>query len=397
MGAPRLLVQALQSYGDDLEDRLTEVLATTLEVNDKFCRGLLREIGLEPDERSFSIQTQEGFGGQPRLVDLVIRGVDPSGRQSATVFVENKYNPARRSRAYWFSEDQTTRQFATLQEQPGTKRLIGIASEFDVRLLEGPTHAARYDPRADGCSKLVTWERIRELALETYGKGSGWLEAARRPGASVPQRFLLEFIRYLEMEGDHLGALDDEDVFVLAREARSRERIERVLDHAAEALSAQFDVEVAEEDFDSDRDAPNGGRRDWVSLPAPDGTWLADLLDGGISLMIADASYVDDRVVGVPTAYAGIAWNAGREASDVIKGSEWESQAAKVGLTLYWESTYCNVYAAKPLLEAVGKADTLADQAQTLAEWARQSVQLGLQLSKPPDTDRAGRKAKRKP
>jgi hypothetical protein len=84
-----LLVEAGGSYLPGSEDRLTEIMATTLQVHDGFCRFLLAGLGVE-DCHGYEVSTQQGFDRQSRLVDIVIYCFEDSGRTLATVFIENK-------------------------------------------------------------------------------------------------------------------------------------------------------------------------------------------------------------------------------------------------------------------------------------------------------------------
>ncbi|MGO9960911.1 MAG: hypothetical protein ACLP50_33870 [Solirubrobacteraceae bacterium] len=64
----RLLIEAMYSYGGDREDRLTEVLASVLNVHQDFCRLITRRAGLRCDVERFGVETQVGAPGQRRLV-----------------------------------------------------------------------------------------------------------------------------------------------------------------------------------------------------------------------------------------------------------------------------------------------------------------------------------------
>src|ERR1700739_3341305 len=64
--ARRLLIEAVYSYGGDREERLTEVLASVLEVHPDLCRLLTRRAGLRSDVERFGVETQVGAPGQRR-------------------------------------------------------------------------------------------------------------------------------------------------------------------------------------------------------------------------------------------------------------------------------------------------------------------------------------------
>jgi AcrR family transcriptional regulator len=179
MHEPRLLIEALYKYGGDREDRLTEVLASVLEVNHDLCRDLTARLGLGCQPTSFRVETQFGPPGQRRLVDLVLRGVDHDGKVLATVFIENKYNPMARLETCWFSEDQAMRQRRALQDESGEQLLGAIASKSDLDLLDGPPGARpRFDPRG-AYDEVISWEDVRELTLQVSAQPSPQRRADR--------------------------------------------------------------------------------------------------------------------------------------------------------------------------------------------------------------------------
>lgn len=180
--------------------------------------------------------------------------------------------------------------------------------------------------------------------------------------------------------------LDDDDLLVLSREAVVEERISRLLQYVAGLLVGEIKRPAYE--LDADSKAPNGARRIWVIIDPPNATWLANQLEGGMSVMITGAAYGEERAVGTPYVYAGVEWKAGREGRSAILGSTWEKSATKAALGIYWEDPYCSVYAGRPLRETIEMADTLADQAAALAEWAHRSILTVLRLRPPPDPDR---------
>lgn len=390
MKRPRLLIEALNSYGRDREDRLTEVLACALGVHAGFCQLLLAEVGVRGRAARFEIRAQEGFDGQRRLVDLVIRGLDARGRTVATVFAEHKYNPEKRFDAYWFTEEQWRRQRAALDGQIGETRLIGIASAFDLRRLDGPVELRppfdprlRYDP-------LLSWDQIKNIARRAGGP-EGWETDALRPDAPAAQRLLLECLTYLEMEGMPMGALEDDDVFVLARVATAKDRINRILSRAADELAVKYESALEDEDFSSDESSRNGAWRTWVAVDPPANTWLVDRTGANLSLMMTTARYEEeDPSVGTPHVYAGICWSAGRDGRQAIVASTWENTITRNEFKVRWEGTDCCVYGERPLTEFLA-GDTLVEQAKSLADWAQSQIAAALQLPAPPDPDLAPR------
>lgn len=393
MGDPQLLVRALASFVGDREDRLTEVVASVLDGSGEFSRKLMGAFGVEVDASSSRVRTQQTFNGHRKLVDLVMKVDGPSGETIATVFVESKYNPTRRLEPYWFSERQSSEQRAALSVADGeVRRLVAIASRCDLERVDGPVETRlSFDPRL-AYDVVMSWEEVRDLARDAGG-APGWQHRARLPDARAEQRLLLEFLAYFDMEGDLMGVLDDDDVFVLSREARANERIGTLLDRTGRELAGTLDGRP-EYGLDADRDPASDARRQWLLVDPPEGTWLFDARDGGTFVMISGSELGEDSPVGVPHVYAGLAWDAGREARRAIAGSSWEEKAQKDGFVVFFEGASCYVAAGKPLKDVVESGDEVASQAKRLAQWAQQRIVAGLRLSKPPEPEKTRRSSK---
>ncbi|MGO9960915.1 MAG: hypothetical protein ACLP50_33890 [Solirubrobacteraceae bacterium] len=234
------------------------------------------------------------------------------------------------------------------------------------------------------------------LAREAGGD-EAWEAKARSPSASQADRLLLEFLTYLELEGDTVGALANDDLFVLARYAQAQDRVDRLLDRATRQLAASMapidGSGGSEFEPDGDVDEITGAQRMWYVADAPEGTWLADLREGAIYVMVTGAKYDEEEEVGTPSMYAGVGWNPGRAGKKRLAGSKWEAAANDASVGLYWDGNSCNVLAHKPLQEIIESGNTIVAQADVLAKWARQSVVTVLGLAPPPDVDRETRDA----
>jgi hypothetical protein len=383
VGEPQLLVRALASFVDDREDRLTEVVAAVLCGSAEFCRRLMRGCGVEVDAASFQVRTQQTFDGHRKLVDLVIEGGDSSGATIATVFVESKYNPTRRLEPHWFSERQSSDQRAALNAAPGVRRLVGIASRCDLERVGGPAERhLEFDPRL-AYDVVMSWEEVRDVAEETGGV-AGWEAQARLPDAPAGQRLLLEFLAYFDMEGDIMGALDEDDVFVLSREARANERVGNLLDRTGRELVGTLGG-LPDYEIDADGDPSSDARRQWLLIDPPKHEWLFEARQGGTFVMIGGSQFGEETSVGMPYVYAGLMWELGREARGVVSGSSWEEKAKKDGLNVLWEATWCYVASGKPLKDVVESGDDVASQAKALAQWAQQRILSALRLPEPPE------------
>jgi hypothetical protein len=201
----------------------------------------------------------------------------------------------------------------------------------------------------------------------------------------------VEFLTYLELEGDAMGALADDDLFVLARHAQTMDRVDRLLWRAAETLADRMGAVGGSDGMtfeeEDDIDETTGAPRIWIGSDPPKDTWINELREGSLYIMISGAEYADREEVGTATVYAGLGWNAGRAGKKRTAGSKWEEAANDAGLGLYWEGTVCNLLAARPLQEIVTAANSIARQADALARWAHQSIVAAVRLPAPPDAD----------
>ena len=193
----RLLVEALYSYGTDREDRLTEVLASVLEVHPRFCQLLAHSFGLQSAAKHFEVLTQVGTPGHRRLVDLALRAKDASGTTIASIFVECKYNPTRKLRAIGSLKIGPTASDGFYVKSLASGVLGGICSKADLDLVIGPAASRpEFDPR-ETYDEVITWSDVRALAIEAGG-AVGWQIQAASASAPMPNRCLLEFLTYLE-------------------------------------------------------------------------------------------------------------------------------------------------------------------------------------------------------
>jgi hypothetical protein len=320
-----------------------------------------------------------------------VRGSAPDGEVVSSLFVECKCNPQRNRDPYWFTQDQADRQMRALLAEPGERRLIGVCSKGDLDRLDGPPDTRpAFDPR-EVYDDMISWGEVRMLARQAAGD-EGWEAQARLPSASLADRLLLEFLTYLELEGDTVGALANDDLFVLARYAQAQDRVDRLLDHATQQLAAAMapvdGSGGAEFEPDEDVDEDTGAPRMWYAADAPEGTWLADLREGAIYLMVTGAKYDEEEEVGTPSVYAGVGWNPGRAGKKRLAGSKWEAAANEATVGLYWDGNNCNVLAHKPLQEITESGNTIVAQADVLAKWAHQGIVAVPGLASPPDVDR---------
>ena len=365
MGDPLLLLEAASRYRGDLEDRLTEIFATTLSEHEGFCHQLLLHLGVITPER-LEVKTQQSFRDGPARIDLVIRGYDRTGWPTAVVFIESKYNPRKLVDSYWFDDDQAGRQARALGSQPAAeRRLVALASDHDLRKRPVP---AAYEYR-------LGWREIGDLANRAGGM-DGWQVETRRSNESVAQRVLLEFWSYLK--GDAVGALNEDDLFVLGGTVRAEDRVTTLLEHAAEDLG--WDDEVSD-DWVTAGEAPI----QYVTGDAPPETWVAGRRDGLVYALVSGAEWTDESPEGRPHVYAGCGFSAKREERDSVAKSDWPSSLATQGLLAIFDPDGIYVFGARPLSEIVEQANTLSGQVGLLVTWIQEIVESVLSISGPPE------------
>lgn len=204
---------------------------------------------------------------------------------------------------------------------------------------------------------------------------------------------LHEFITYCEREGSEVGALTNDDLFVLAKHAQTRGRVEDLLYAVGQRLAGTLASDMtalefgeAEDDY-SETDEDSGALRTWVSTAPPEGSWAVDRRDCELFLMIAGSTYGQEAQLGTPTIYGGVSWNAGRDGKHKMLGSSWERAVRRQELELHWGGTTCDAVAALPLQDLVDGASTTEEQAHRLAQWAQQQFETILALPEPPDKD----------
>ena len=182
--------------------------------------------------------------------------------------------------------------------------LGAIASKSDLDRLDGPPEARPpFDPRPF-YDAVISWSDVRAMA-EKLGRSPAGDEAGPHGDISVADRLPLEFLAYLELEGDVMGALGNDDVFALGRVGLAQDRVDRLIYRATEKLAAEFSPLNDSEEF-AFEPAEEGAADEGVyySAPAPEGSWLRDLREAELFVMVAtDAD--DDDATAEPLVYVG--------------------------------------------------------------------------------------------
>jgi hypothetical protein len=371
MGEPRLLLEAASSYRGDQEDRLTELLAVALHEHSGFCRAMLAECGVNWESTHVDVSTQQTIRAGPARIDLVIRASDAASDRSAVVFIESKYNPDRRSDAYWFDDRQASRQAVALSAQPEAEQhLVAIASEHDhtrgvPSLYQRP---------------VLGWAAMAELVYRSGGS-PGWEIEARGPATPVSQRILLEFWTYLK--GDAVGAIDNEDLLALGLIVRAQERIEVLLQGVADAL----DWETSFGEADSWETPGENPIVYIIGTPDPD-SWPASRKGmGALYALVSFGEWNDTGPIGEPQLYAGCGFDAKREERNLLASSDWPAQIEAQGLRFVTDSDGVYVFDRRPMAEIVAGANSLSAQISLATSWVDEAVRRALAVRWPPDAE----------
>ena len=371
MGEPLLLIEAASRYRGDLEDRRTELLAVALNEHAAFRDELLRRFDVGATYRTAQIATQRTYrvnDGRDRVrIDLEIRLRDETGHQQAVVFIENKFNPDESPRARWFDENQPRNERAALEQEAGiaAERLAAIVSDCD---LDNPR---RQVPAEYG--RPLGWREVAEVAGIAGGQ-PGWQNLARETAAPASQRVLLEFWAYLK--GDTVGALEDEDLFVLGRSARAWERVEGLLTRLSESLG--WDEEVLD-DWESEA----ATLISYIGGEPPPGTWLAQRQDGMLYVAITEGIWNDENPVGEPQIYAGWGIAAGREDRYATANSGWPASLEQAGLTALFDREGVYAFGRRNLKDLVTAGSTLSEQTRLVMPWVEETLSSTLKIAEP--------------
>ncbi len=384
MGEPLLLVEAAGSYRSGSEDRLTEIMATALNAHDGFSRLLLKDLEVD-GWRHVEVNTQQGFGGESRLVDIVIYCFDSGGRPSATVFIENKLE------GYWFSEGQAQRQRVALEatkHQGGKRVLAGITEDSDLARSDSAQYGRFAFKPGLHYDRVLVWSEVEALARQAgegyqapWG-GADWQRRALNPETPACQRLLYEFITYLG--GEALAALDKDTVLALKWWESAEDRVVNLLELTVGANGDFTPLEKKPDDLVIEGETMTG-RLCWVvSFEPSQRHWLTSRTDGQLDLLIALSEYDDDRPVREPHIYAGISFAVDRDERRAIENaSEWKASLEAQGFRMYPDRGVVSVYRGTPLNWIIQQGSTVNDQAGALATWTAETFSAAQLLPSP--------------
>jgi hypothetical protein len=385
------MVEAGGSYRPDTEDRLTEVLAAALRAHPNFLASFLTEIGA-PSGEGTAVRTQEGFEGEPRLVDIVAHAFDARGEPTATVFIENKLDS-------WFSEQQAARQrraLNRLRPKPPCRLLVGIAEDRDLARC-GPEASGvlSYDPRT-AYDQVIGWTTVESIArsagesFDAPWGGPHWQECASEPAAPGCQRVLHEFLIYLGEEA--LPGLTPDDVVAVERLDLAVEGVEALLSQAVAHVRG-YKLQTDDENPVGD-DLTAGEATCWVvEFQPPKDHWLTSMSGPTLDLLVAGREWEDARGATKPQIYAGLAFEVTRAQRDAAQAAvHWKAQAEAAGFQPFIGKEFVLAYRSKELRWITEQGQTIADQAEALGQWAVEAFDAACELPPPPMAKPTGRR-----
>lgn len=330
------------------EDRLTELLAATLAVHDRFAGKILGLAGL-PAGISFEVSTQIRLPSG-RRPDMQVLAVGPGGEVLSRLWSEHKTGST-------YSANQLEDYAEALDRFPSPKKLLAVSGRLDDT------------PRDDRWCR-ATWGQVARLAAEAGAEhersaGLGWRASARLPQASASQMLLDELLSYLEEEhGAVVDPISHLDVIAFARSNRASEAISDVMGRSAELcnLDPQGDPGWYKDDWGTL----------WLHFSAPS-AWAA--AHGGWPELYA--SEADDWAyprVGEPAL--GFGFTLPKALYDELSQSPtraWREAIQAAGFTVWVDDSHTRVYRTMYLSELMAKGATADAQATAVAEWIDES------------------------
>jgi hypothetical protein len=339
------LISASEKATEGSENRLTEVLATVLDLHHPLSSGLFARCGLDPGVK-VRYFTQEWLddGCQP---DMVARSEDADGNPLAELWFENKKDSG-------FRLGQLEDYHDALARRRGSNSLIALV------------HDEKAATRSEKWT-VLTWQVLAEDAdrLARGWGGSDWRTRALGPEAPAMWRLLHELVSYLEKEGlAVIRPLDGRHVDVFRDAAETWERIEGLVDRAGNETGLLPDGQV-------------GWHDDWVAVwqlfrPSKD-SWLerrlAPLgLSGWPELSVWAREPLD-----APAVAAGYTLPSSLHhvlaAHDDLGG-----RANAVGLEIREWDDQTRIVRIKRLADFIEGTDSLSVQAARVATFARDAI-----------------------
>lgn len=367
--AATFLTEAFGRYrpGDEqeqVEDRLTEVLACVLAGDEQLGRALASEADVRvPQGGAHQVRTQEPCPSG--RLDLVLQFFDSRGREAALVWFENKVDAD-------FAEGQ-----------PGK-----YADDLEARGAPDPRRVAviRRKPQLfDREIASLTWAQVARvtdrLSAQALGPrsarrlGRGWRSFARCPDAPALLRMRLELLAAIEdavgpVPSDPLSSMD---VVAFLHAETAFERLQVLLDQACQEVQSKTGFSLRGGPSRSQKNL-NLGEAFYLSDPGQH-AWPFEDAHVEVSAF-AEPDWLDHA--SEPAFGAGITARSGFGLTEAQEGQLRKLLPEDATLSPAGSHpgipTLQRCYSTMMLAEAVTKGDSLEDQAQKVGEWAATSV-----------------------
>jgi hypothetical protein len=337
--ASRLLLEAQSRYKPRFADRLTELFATTLQLDEQLAAAFLGDVGVgHPGSYDVATQYRTQVGTR---VDMRIRALQGQATE-AEIWCEHKLDTELSRRQL---------DYPALLQETGARstKMVAIAADH----LKLPDEWI-----------TLTWGQIASMVdgVGATRGGRDWRTRAQATGASGVDRVLAEFAWSLEDFGFAVvQPLTPELVSVWKRLDTTFVVIGELLDGASRRVASELNWELDKGDGD------DGWM--WFLLKAPGSSWIGER-DTLPQIAIADSDAWTHDASGDALVCAGVEFKRKDEA-DLRLRFEWLEQLELEGFiftVIDGEFPVC--YRTLPLVAVADAGERLSTQVQFISDWA---------------------------
>ncbi len=359
------MLEAVNRDHRSLENRTTELLATTLVANPELAARLLTRVGLR-SASSIEARTMVWTGDGLQNVDMELLAIDRDGHVVARMWSEHKVDSGLGPTQ---AEDYAT---ALARAHPDAKLAVIVAEENERKRAE-----------ASGFPGLA-WQEIGDWAdeLGRAWEGPRWREKALEPSQAGKWRVLDEFLWHLDEE---VAVSSPPLDATLVHAWKDAERAEESILGLLERTSRLLDPFGAEMSKNEDVLA--------IVIESPNGVW-GDQAEAYLLLIAQDDDDWAREPKEGPAFGAGIAMDV--RAYDALRNqTDWKRSLYTQGFGFCDTEDELWCLRSLAMAELASKDQSAAAQASQLATWAREALEAISQLEPGPfDMPPRGRRAK---